>query len=622
MSVVDLLNTAIQHHQSGNIQEAEGIYKEVLNFDSNNLDALYLLGVVSHQKGYLDDALVFLNKAVNIKPMFELYKLLGDVYLAKNEINQAILAYQKSVEFDPEFVEGFYNLGLLYHSQNNLEEAVKYYKKTLELKPDAADIYNNLGSIFYKKNQVADAIENYLKALYFEPDNSNAYFNLGNLYRKVNKQNDAIEYFQKGLELSPNDAEAHYCLGISYLLNKECDKALNFLNKSLDLGYRPDEVYLNIANTYFEKDDYDLAEQYYNKALSINPNYAVIYNNLGIMYKFKNELDKAIEYYKIAVEKDPDDLQTRYNLARAYITLQNFDEGWKYFGCRDEMYESSKKGSESLLKKDWKDDIKGKTIFVNQSGGFGDAILFSRYLPLLQEKGARVVTKLQDVIRDLLVSNDIKAEVFDYSVPDSEIQYDARICNLCLPCYFKSNLETIPNKQAYLKADADKVKIYKEKFFDNNYFKVGIVWNTGTKSDKEGDNRTASLKYFLKLARINNVKLYSLQKGNSVEELNDLSQDIEIINLGETFKDFSDTAAAIENLDLVIGVDTAVTNLSGALGKSTWMLLPFIPEWRWLLDAEYAPWYESVKLFRQKAPGSWQELLDRVYNELKTGIKH
>lgn len=621
MNLANILNTAIEYHQNGNFQEAENIYREVLKTNPDNLDALYLLGIISQQKGYLDDAVNFLNRALLIKPVFEIYKALAEVYYDKNDPDQAIILYKKAIEFDPEFTEGFYNLGVLFQKHGNFDEAISYYEKVTELKPDHLSVYNNMALIFSSQNKLIEAINCYQKAIYLDFADTSAYFNLGNLYIELNKFDEAQECFQKNIELNPEDAGAYYSLGVNYLLKKQYDKAFEALSKALDLNYDKDHTYFNLGNVYFERGEFEQALKYYNKTLELNPRYALAYNNIGIMHKIKNELDSAIKFYKKALEFEPNALQTRYNLGRACITNKNFEEGWKYFAARDELYENYKKGHESLLKKDWKNDLTGKTIYVNQSGGYGDAILFSRYLPLLREKGAKVITKYSNAVRKILDNNDPKIEIIDYSVPDNEISYDARICSLCLPCYFESDWETIPFQKGYLKADKQLVKDYEKKYFNNSLFKIGIVWNTGSKSDKDYEDRTLKLEYFYKLAEIKNIKLYSLQKGKGVEDLNNLPENLEIIDIGNSFKDFSDTAAAVENLDLVIGVDTSVTNLSGALGVKTWILLPYVADWKWFLNVKNTPWYESIRLFRQKEPANWHEVMESIYNELKVIIQ-
>jgi len=192
---------------------------------------------------------------------------------------------------------------------------------------------------------------------------------------------------------------------------------------------------------------------------------------------------------------------------------------------------------------------------------------------------------------------------------------------MSLPYCLKANSENVPFKDKYLKVDPEKVDYYRKKYFQTDKFKVGIFWQ-GRKEYKDDNNRSIPLEYFLKLSQIKDVKLFSFQKGYGIEQLEDISERIEIINLGETFNDFLDTAAAIENLDLFITIDTSVAHLSAALNKPTWILLSYVPEWRWGLTGETSYWYNSVELFRQRDPGNWDELLNRVTKKLNNILRN
>jgi tetratricopeptide (TPR) repeat protein len=617
-TVSDALNKAIQYHQNGNTQEAERIYTEILKADPSNINCLYLMGLIYYQKGKLDHAVDFANKALSIRPAFDIYKTLADIYIDKREFDNAIVALEKAVQFDPDYVEGYFNIGFILQSQNQLAESIEYYKKAISIKPDYSRAYDNLGAIYLDMGDLKESLAYYEKSMYFNPNNSDVYFNIANIFRSANDPVQAIEFYQKSLQLKPNDGECYLKLGVSFIMNSQPDQAIEALKKAMSFDFNKAEVYHHLANVYFDKEDYQQAKEYFNKSIELNPDYYNNYNNLGLLYNFNNDLNKAIPNFLKALELNPNDKTVQYNLARAYIGNQNFEVGWDYFECRDGLFDCYGKWEESIFNKSWKNDISGKTIYVNQTGGFGDAIELIRYLPLLREKGAKVITKLSDSLKELFKDYEHKAEIFDVSIPDNELKYDARLCSLCLPCYFKTNIDTVPSKQGYLKPDPDKVKVYKDKYFNNDLFKLGIAWSAGTKLGRKVDDRNMELKHFLKLAEFKNIKLYSLQKGSGTEQLDSLPKDVEIVNLGATFENFADTAAAIENLDLLISIDTSIIHVAGAIGKKTWVMLPYFADWRFFTQAEDTMWYGSMKLYRQKEAGNWQEIIDRIYNDLKS----
>jgi hypothetical protein len=264
------------------------------------------------------------------------------------------------------------------------------------------------------------------------------------------------------------------------------------------------------------------------------------------------------------------------------------------------------------------EDLKDKAIYVYSQMGIGDSIQFVRFLHPLSSLGAKkIVFKTSKFLIPLFKNSYFKNVSFLSGEVDKTEKFDFQVSLLALPSRLKmKKTDDVPHKDTYLKATKEKVESYKKKFFDNDYTKVGIVWR-GAPGHINDKNRSVPLSLFYDLAKIKNVKLYSLQKGCGEEQLADATKDIEIVDVGNTFNDFSDTAAAIENCDYIISVDTAVAHLGGALGKPTWILIPFVSDWRWFLKGETSYWYDSVKLFRQEAAGNWSDIFKSVTAELK-----
>lgn len=310
----------------------------------------------------------------------------------------------------------------------------------------------------------------------------------------------------------------------------------------------------------------------------------------------ENNPQSAVSCYKMALEINPDDARTKVCLALSYLKLKSFEKGW-------ELFENRYPSQNDLIKPIWKgEDIKGKTLFVYYEAGFGDTIMFARFLPMLKDKCKKVLFLPQPELAKLLQDSDLGVEIlcgnaeFDYHIPMRSLPFALQI---------NSEAE-IPYKDKYLKADENKVRFYKENYFDTDKFKIGINWRgNGVFEDK----RQIDLKFFEKF-NLPEVQIYSLQVGLS-EKLPE-----NFVDLGSTFSDFSDTAAAIENLDLIISNDTSVAHVAGALGKKCFVLLPFAPDWRWGVNSDSSYWYEGVKLFKQKHSDNWQEVFEKVYAEV------
>lgn len=367
-----------------------------------------------------------------------------------------------------------------------------------------------------------------------------------------------------------------------------------------------------------EKRNFERACVLLKKSVEINPRKYIIYKELANIYYLNiNNPDATIDYYKQYLEILPIDEDAKGCLGLAYLKTKDYEKGWELFEYRHHRKDAISE-RELDFEKIWKgEDIKNKTIYVYYEAGFGDTIMFARYLPLLKEKCAKVIFGSQPSLVDLFSENFPKVEIIDEDKTDEQLEFNVHAPLMSLPYLLKLNTEKeVALTDKYLKPNPHKVQSYKEKYFKNNKFKIGIKWH-GKKT--QSPQREIELKKFFKLFDIKDIKFYSIQKGEGIEQL-EFAKDYDIENLGQTFESFSDTAAAIENLDLVICNDTSVAHLAGAMGKPCWILLPFVQDWRWSTDLSYCYWYKSVKIFHQKKAGEWDNLFDEVYNELQKKI--
>ncbi|MHC4762109.1 MAG: glycosyltransferase family protein, partial [Planctomycetota bacterium] len=264
--------------------------------------------------------------------------------------------------------------------------------------------------------------------------------------------------------------------------------------------------------------------------------------------------------------------------------------------------------------------FQGKTLLVQAEQGFGDSIQFVRYLPMVKERGGTVIladkSELIELFRNLEGIDDL---VDTTKVIEGNVKYDLHVTLLSLPAIFGTKIDSIPARIPYLSAKASKIAHWHDKI-KTDAFKIGIVWAGNPTHDNE-HNRSCTLKNFIQLAKIKNVTLFSLQKGHGIEQINNWPEDLELINLGQEFEDFTDTAAAIENMDLTISVDTSVIHLAGAMGKNAWALIPYEPDWRWMLNRQDSPWYPTIRLFRQKQHGNWDGVFQHVAEKLEILIE-
>ncbi|MCP4579049.1 MAG: tetratricopeptide repeat protein, partial [Deltaproteobacteria bacterium] len=397
------------------------------------------------------------------------------------------------------------------------------------------------------------------------------------------------------------------------------DKAISYYQKALKLKPDYPEASNNLGAAFQNQNKFDQAISCYRKALQLRPGYTEVHINMGTAFQYMCRLDKAISCYQKALKQEPKNADAHFHYSFSLLLNGNMKNGWKEYEWR-------------LLKDEWKKmhtydhDIprwdggkfKGKTLFVHAEQGLGDTLQFVRYLPEVKNLGGNVIFEANKSLQSLF--QDFQG--IDELVPLSSTEKSISNCDLytplmSIPGLLATSLDTIPAEVPYIHADPEKASYWGRRITGGR-FKVGLVW-AGKRAPN--DNRPCELRQFLPLAGIPGVQLFGLQQEEAAAQVQGLPEGMVVTNLGEDFQDFADTAGAIANLDLVISIDTSVAHLAGAMGKTVWTLLPFAPDWRWLLHREDSPWYPTMRLFRQKKPGAWDDVLQRVAQELRVSAK-
>jgi len=476
----------------------------------------------------------------------------------------------------------------------------------------------NLAFQLQQSGQFVEAERHYLEILTVEPNNSNV-LNLLGILKYQNKQySEAAVYIKKAIEIKPC-AYFYETLGKVQFGAGDFDEAIKSYKKSIELEPEVFDTWFNLASVFKKDKQFQNAIEAYQKALTINPKFTDIYFNLGNIYEELNDSPSAIINYKKALDGNPEDSEASYFLATSYLKVKNFEEGWKYFEKRPgkllSIFSQMKRYNEIITSKRlWEgESIKDKTLYIYSEAGLGDTIMFARYLPLLKNVCAKVLFKPQVSLQSLFKDSYPDLEIIESKTPDSALKFDVHTPIMSLPYLLHLNSEKIPFDEGFLKANPEKVNEYKQKYFNNDKLKIGIKWQGNTSIDQ---SRILPLQSFKKLFELPNIKFYSVQKTEIGEVPETSLYDYEIFDLGATFGDFSDTAAALENLDLIICNDTSVAHLAGALGKPCWVLLPSLYNWRWHTDISYSPWYKSLKLFKQNEPGNWDSVFAEIYEKL------
>ena len=471
----------------------------------------------------------------------------------------------------------------------------------------------------HKQGKTAAAEKIYLQALEQSPDNTNALNLLGLLYIQTKDFLNAISLLKKATELKPC-AYFYENLGIAYFNNNELSEAIKCYHQALEFTPDSFDVLFNLALTLKTARKYPEAIEIYEKAIEINPDSADAYFNLANAYERVNETEKAIKLYEKAYEMKIDYEWIEYFLAINYLKVKNFKDGWKFFESRPSR--GCAIMSQEIVYKDliskkplWNGEpLADKTLFVYYDSAFGDSLMFVRYLPLLRKLCKKLLFKPQIDLLEFFKAQNFDVEFVDGTRVLKDSDFDYHFPLISAPFILKHFSEKdIPSPEGYLKADKTLATEYKQKYFNNDKFKIGIKWMGCA---EYGQERIIPIEMFYDLFELENVQFYSLQKGQGVEELEKVPDKYNIIPLGDSFDNFSETAAAIDNLDLVICNDTSVAHLAGAMGKKSWILLPFSPNWRWHNDISYCTWYKNATLFKQDSLDNWNEVFKKVKTNL------
>lgn len=510
--------------------------------------------------------------------------------------------YRAVLEERPDHVEALGNLAALCAQGGRLEEAVTLCRRVLVLTPNVAAALNTLGIALKRLGRTEEAVASYRAALAVEPDDAATLSNLGLALRGLGRHAESLAPFERAAALRPALPSAQLNLGNALKELGRLDEAERAYRKAISLDADYAEAHSNLGSVLRELGRPDAAEAALQAALRLDPALVTARYNLGNAYKDRARLDDCIAAYREALRIDPDHVPSHWNLSHALLLAGRLEQGFAEYEWR---WRLPAMGRHGFSGPQWDVAARpGTRVVIHAEQGFGDAIQFVRYAPLVAMRGHGVTLVARAPLRRLfsgLPGIDVVSEV------PPVLQADYHCPLLSLPRAFGTRLETIPAEVPYLRADPAAVERFRAAFADAR-LKVGLVWRGSP--EKAGDaQRSLEPAQLRDLLGVGGVRFVSLQKEPRPGDLDRLRAIAALDDPMPAIEDFADTAALITALDLVIAVDTAVAHLAGALAKPVWLLLPFVPDWRWMLARSDSPWYPTVRLFRQAAPGDWPSAL-------------
>lgn len=529
------------------------------------------------------------------------------------QLSQAQGLYDEILNTYPKQVDCLHLSGVIAYQTRNHQRALDLISKAIALSPNDASFYSNLGLVLKELNQLDAAISSFDKAIALQPGYAEAYNNRGNVLKELKRLEEAIASYDQAIALKENNADAYNNRGVTLKEMKRWDAAIESFDQAIASRADFAEAYSNRGIALKELNQPGKAVECYDKAIALKPGYAEAHSNRGNALRELKLLDAALSSYDRAIALKPDYAEAHWNKSLALLLGGELKKGWREYEWRWQ-YDAFTSPRRNFAQPVWlgKESLFGKSILIHCEQGLGDTIQFCRYAARVAELGARVVMEVPRVLVGLL--NGLEG-VDEWVVAGDDLpDFDFHCPLLSLPLAFATTLDNIPSAQAYLHAEPEKIRPWKNHLGPETRPRVGLVWS-GSPGHKNDHNRSITLEDLLPYLP-SGLDYISLQKEVRDTDLASLEKQSLIKHYGDSLTDFTDTAALCALMDIVLCVDTSVAHLAGALGKPTWILLPFRPDWRWLLDRSDCPWYPSARLYRQTAPGDWASVLEQVKEQL------
>jgi tetratricopeptide (TPR) repeat protein len=547
---------------------------------------------------------------------------LGLAHLRNGQPIDAQVCCQQALAIDPVDADSLFLMGLLTLEAGNCDHAVNWFARALD-QVVKVEYLVALGTVLRRLQRFDEASKAFEKAAQLKPDSPQAWKSLADVLGDAGRTEESLLAWEKVLKLDPGDGGAAYqCFEKrGHLLHglKRFEEAIENHRQAHALDPANPTPCNNIGASLqsLHRDAEALA--WFDRVIAMKPDFHMASRNKALSLIQLGRFDEAIATLKHVGTHEPDNADVEWNLSLLQLMAGDFEAGWagREARWRSRMRPASYPQFSQAM---WlgNADLEGRTVLVQEDEGLGDTLQFVRYVPMLAARGARVILVVRDQLYPLLSKLPGVAQCIAQKSAGSLPPFDLH-CPVCsLPFAFGTRLDTIPSDIPYLPAPSeDRVRAWQDRLErqigDRETLRVGLVWSGNPQHDND-HNRSIPLRTLLPVTSAN-AAFVSLQKDLRAGDDALLAQG-GIIDLTSHVTDFAETAALLSCLDLVITVDTSVAHLAGALGRPTWVLLPFVPDFRWLLGREDSPWYPTLRLFRQRERGDWNPVIERVEREL------
>jgi len=655
-----LLTEALNLCQNGKLSEAKLIYDGLIDKLPDNLAILVNLGIVEIQLKNVNKAISLFKRAIQINPgEAYIHSNLGNAFLDASLYEDAIKSYDEALTLDSNHFQAYYNKGRCLKASQNFAAAIESYSKAIEINSNYAEAYNNLGVIFYEQKNYDKAITYYEKALTINYEYGEAYNNLGLVFLEIEKFDYSIKCFSRAIEIDGNNTDAIYNLarnleiigkpkeGLilynrllvihpnhymalynkSKILIKENSftDAKKCLKKAIRIQNERPEAYNAIAIISMQEKGFEEAKKNLDFAIKLEKNFAEAYNSMGILYQQLNEHERSIELFKKAIDLEENYSQAKFNLSEEYLSKLNFAEGWKNFESRINV-RLFKVKYQKLTKKylcSIHDISSEDSIYIEEEQGIGDQILFLSLLSEFKNFKNKIYVRIDRRLKRIFANN-FKEIIFLTDLEDLPPHlYSYHLSLGTLGMLFRPNVNTFSKqKLRYLDADPNKTNSFINDLKNEGISICGLSWRSSNKNI--GNNKSIQLESFLPILSLENLKFIDLQYDDTLSERNFIKKkfdiDIDRIEDINNFSDMDGLFSLIDSCDFIVTVSNVTAHIAGALGKKTFLLVPFRYGriWYWHEDLNNSLWYPSITIYRQDKNGNWGSAINQIKENIKS----
>jgi tetratricopeptide (TPR) repeat protein len=649
--VEDVYAEATRAYQAKDFGRAVPLYERVIALQPNHSEAHYKRGNALKDLGQLAAALASYDAAIEHKPDFPYaWCNRGVVQQSLARYDDALSSFDRAIDLDPTDAIAHSNRAALLQALSRWKEALTSQDRVLALNPQSLQTWFSRGNVLRELQQPEAALVSYQEAVKLKPDFAEAHYNCAVLLERLRQPQAALASYDKAIESHPGFHQAHYnragvlkslkqlqaaLAGYDLAIAAKADYAEAHGNRGVvlqelkrweealasyatGLSLRPDyaECHFNRGTLLAARMQWDAALASFDRAITLLPDHAHAHCARAGVLQEVGRLEAALAGYDRAVALQPDFAEAQYNRSLALLLSGDFAKGWlahewRWRNAARLLMGERRRFSQPL----WlgEEPIAGKRLLLYCEQGLGDTLQFCRFAKSVAERGATVILEIPQSLVSLLEGLEGVSRVIVEDSPLPEFDYHCPL--LSLPLALRTTLDTIPGAAGYLRGDPAKTARWQARLGDRSRPRIGLTWSG---NPQHGNDRRRSFRLADWIEHLPREFAYiCLQKDIRAADEATLAANPWISRFDSELHDLGDTAALCESVDLVISVDTSIVHLGGALGRPTWVLLPFNPDWRWLLDRADTPWYLAAKLYRQQARGDWSGVFTRVAAELR-----